>query len=185
MMRVIVRQEPRKFCKGCGERKQLSEFYRAGKGSRNKGGIRGRCKSCVDRQTTAWDARHRDSCNRSVARYQAYLREKVFSHYSPVNPPSCTCCGSAKRLSLDHARGNGPEQRKLLGIKTAYAFYTWLVKNDFPAESEPGGEFALQVLCGSCNSSKASGSHCRMHCTLDHEHYKPMLRKRAATGNLT
>lgn len=77
----------------------------------------------------------------------------------------CACCGAAENLELDHVNGNGGEHRDSLGTNGG-SFYPWLVKNDFPAECEPNGDYELQVLCKPCNSSKRDGLACLLHRTL-------------------
>lgn len=152
-MRTITRA---KTCCTCGHRKPLNEFWRE---SRSQDGRRGRCKSCGTRSDSLW---LRDMHNR------------VFNHYGRV----CVCCGSTKDLTLDHVHGNGPEHLKRLGIQAGCKFYAWLIRNNFPAECEPGQAYALQTMCLSCNSSKGRGDHCRMHCIiLDHDHYCPKYQQ--------
>lgn len=84
-----------------------------------------------------------------AARQHAANRKAVFDHYGW----SCACCGTTKRLSIDHVNGDGPEHRAQIGTGSSY-LYRWLIANGFP-----GG---FQVLCGWCNHSKADGLQCRI-----------------------
>lgn len=159
MTRTITR---RKTCKGCGKGKLYTDFY---PDSTYKDGRTALCKVCFRRQVDA---------------YYARCHEKVFDHYGW----KCVCCGATRRLTLDHKNGNGPEHKsKLFGIhgrNSGARLYSYLVRNNFPAECEPGGEFELQVLCMGCNSSKQSGDHCRIHCPIpNHDHYRHRPRKPA------
>ena len=79
------------------------------------------------------------------------LKQRCISHYSNKTL-KCGCCGENDMdvLCLDHVNNNGNQHRKILFGKNkgGKAFYSWLIKNDFP--SVP----ALQVLCLNCNISK-------------------------------
>lgn len=115
------------------------------------------CKSCLRHYQDRW---------------REQISEQVFDHYGRV----CVCCGATEDLTLDHVFGNGPEHRRLLGIRTGSDFHLYLLTNDFPPECEPGGEYELQVLCGACNTSKGKGDHCTLHCTdpsHKHRRYSP------------
>lgn len=115
-----------------------------------------------------WLSDHRDhnkeQQRQNHAKRLPALRTGIFDHYGR----ECVCCGTAEDLCLDHVKGNGGDHRSLrLGgaHQSGQVFYGWLVRNDFPAECEPGGEYELQVLCKPCNSSKGGYAACR----LDHE----------------
>jgi hypothetical protein len=79
-------------------------------------------------------------------RYNQKLRHTVLVHYSG-GLPTCSCCGEKHEefLSIDHINGDGADHRRM-GIKSGYATYRWLIKNNFP----PG----FQVLCMNCNFAK-------------------------------
>ena len=99
-------------------------------------------------------ARRRYAANpepsREVARRRhAANREAVLDHYGR----SCACCGTMKRLGIDHVNGDGKEHRAQIGMGSS-RLYRWLIANGFP-----GG---FQVLCGWCNQSKADGERCRI-----------------------
>jgi len=102
--------------------------------------------------------RQRRAANREQAlRYEAAVRERartaVFDHYGWA----CACpgCGSTTRLCIDHIGGNGKQHRAELGIKGgSIPMYRWLIRNGFPE--------GYQTLCHSCNTSKGSGSACRL-----------------------
>jgi hypothetical protein len=112
------------------------------------GSKRPECKHCTDAFRTP-DSR----------------RAAVFAHYGTV----CACCGTTERLTLDHVHGNGEKHRSSTGCGGGFGFHGWLLARNFPPECEPDGEFALQTLCGSCNSSKIRGDHCQKHCA-EHDH---------------
>jgi hypothetical protein len=89
-------------------------------------------------------------------RYRAELAAIVFNHYGW----QCACPGcSSTDLCVDHVNGDGPQHRtELYGHPTRYyttTFYLWLIDNGFPD--------GFQTLCRPCNSSKRTGTHCRMH----------------------
>jgi 5-methylcytosine-specific restriction endonuclease McrA len=148
MRKVIPR---RKRCSQCGELKRLSEFYYDHRASDRR---QSECKVC-----------HRASVNVTNDSYRA----QAFEHYGT----SCVCCGSTMSLQLDHVHGNGDEHRQKIGSTNSptggVTFYAYLISRGFPADCEPGGEYELQVLCGSCNNSKGDGDHCQAHCT-EHNH---------------
>jgi hypothetical protein len=88
--------------------------------------------------------------NREVSRRRhAANREAVLDHYGR----SCACCGTVKRLGIDHVNGDGKEHRAQIGMGSSH-LYRWLIANGFP-----GG---FQVLCGWCNKSKADGDRCQL-----------------------
>jgi hypothetical protein len=92
---------------------------------------------------------------RSAARRRRRHRQRaqVFAHYGL----SCTCCGTADELTIDHVNGDGAEHRAELGNRGGTFIYHWLVVNGFPA--------GFQVLCGPCNRSKGRKAACQ----IDHE----------------
>jgi hypothetical protein len=112
----------------------------------------------------------------SRRRYYERLAGHTFGHYG--RRCACPGCGTTRNLALDHKHGNGTEHRDQIGLSSGIQFYLYLVNHAWPAECEPGGEYELQVMCLSCNVSKRSGDHCRIHCTSPehvhrHDKYKP------------
>jgi hypothetical protein len=87
------------------------------------------------------------------ARKRDKMRKRVFDHYGW----SCACCGSTKRLTIDHIDGTGGEHRKeLFGRQLAgWHFYRWLIRHGFPD--------GYQTLCFPCNLSKRDGDRCRLN----------------------
>ena len=81
------------------------------------------------------------------------LKQEVFNYYGW----SCYCCGSKKRLTIDHVNGDGDKHRAaLLELNDkSKSIYPWLVQNGFPA--------GFQTLCERCNSSKQAGNRCLLH----------------------
>src|SRR5271170_1236559 len=142
LMRNVIQ---RKTCRYCRKRKRLSEFY-CNMGAAGK--LRPECKDCTD-----------------TFRTPSSRRAAVFEHYGAA----CACCGATEELALDHVHGDGNKHRRSTGCGGGTSFHAWLLTRNFPAECEPGGEFELQTLCIPCNTSKATGDHCRMHCT-EHDH---------------
>lgn len=90
----------------------------------------------------------------STRRYRARLRTAVFDHYGHA----CACCGSTKRLTMDHVNGDGREHREeLFGSNrggNTFNFYHWLITSGFPD--------GFQTLCMPCNQSKRAGERCRL-----------------------
>lgn len=69
----------------------------------------------------------------------------------------CACCGehAVILLDLDHKNNDGAKQRQKHGYKTGMHFYRWLKRNGWPKDLD------LQVLCVTCNQSKArNGGEC-------------------------
>lgn len=73
-------------------------------------------------------------------KYRRKIRRRVLDHYGR----KCVCCGETTEefLAVDHI------ERRIKGEKRkgGYAFYLWLIKNDFPE--------GFQVLCHNCNLAK-------------------------------
>lgn len=100
----------------------------------------------------AWREAHPGAANEANRRSRERMKAAVFDHYGRA----CACCGSVKRLTVDHAGGGGKAHRlEIFGRNQAGAqFYAWLVKHDFPA--------GYQVLCLPCNASKKDGERCML-----------------------
>lgn len=161
----------RKRCPGCGIIKPLTEF---GKNRGTRDGRTSRCRACLREIERVYRQNHLDAVHklnriymsrpenkiaaRSRQRRRVSYRDQVLTHYSPTNPPSCACCGSTQRLTIDHISERGRAHRQeIFGRpdRGGHHFYLWLIKQGLP----PG----YQVLCVSCNSSKNSGPKCRRH----------------------
>lgn len=142
-----------KRCTRCAKIKPLEGF------GRHRGmpdGLNSLCRDCCrDRNRHAARRRRAASpearrANREGARRQhATNREAVFDHYGR----SCACCGDIERLNIDHVNGDGREHRAQIGMGSSH-LYRWLIANGFPA--------GFQVLCKTCNESKADGDGCRI-----------------------
>lgn len=89
---------------------------------------------------------NREKCSR----FRQRDREAVFGHYGRT----CACCGSTKRLNINHVNGDGKQKRHEYGYGSGARFYRWLVANGFPE--------GFQTLCFPCNRSKADGERCRL-----------------------
>ena len=76
-------------------------------------------------------------------------KQDVVQHYGG----RCACCGEVRisMLTIDHINNDGARQRtELFGKRTgggSMGFYNWIRRNGYPP--------SLQVLCGSCQLSKA------------------------------
>lgn len=87
------------------------------------------------------------------ANYQSHCklhmkyRKLVMNHYSN-GIIKCKECGESRLLALtiDHIEGNGNEHRKQLKNQGGFAFYKWLIDNNYPD--------GYQVLCFNCNIIK-------------------------------
>jgi len=68
------------------------------------------------------------------------------------NPPKCACCNEEciEFLTLDHINGGGSKERKK--FVNHYAFYRWLIKNNFPD--------GYRILCYNCNCSLGHYGYC-------------------------
>jgi len=81
------------------------------------------------------------------------LRQKIIGHYSNgLN--KCACCGEShfEFLQLDHINGNGEVHRKEIKRTAGQAFYTWLIRNNYPE--------GYRVLCSNCNQSYGMYGYC-------------------------
>lgn len=107
--------------------------------------------------TDHWERANPASHPERSRRNRNRVRDRVLSHYGHA----CACCGSVKRLTIDHINGEGQAHRlEIFGRSRGIGstkFYRWLIANGFP----PG----YQVLCLPCNNSKGTGTTCR----LDHQ----------------
>jgi hypothetical protein len=82
---------------------------------------------------------------------------RVFLHYGG-SIPRCVCCGNSylNHLAIDHIDGIGHLQRRIDGVPTGHAMYSFLEKAGYP----PG----FQVLCHNCNMAKhMEGGRCHCH----------------------
>lgn len=158
-------------------------------------GYHSHCKSCerkasndrvrawgkINHGTENYRKRKREAQRRFMANHPEYqkgrwreLKNQIFSHYGN----ECACCGSTKRLSVDHVNGGGNEHRiELFGKKNSSGmrFYLWLIRENFP----PG----YQVLCLPCNASKSDGPLCRLDHTLIAPDSRPRKRKENYAGH--
>lgn len=102
------------------------------------------------------EANHETVLERKRSQREAN-RAKVLAHYSVTSPPSCACCGTTDRLTIDHVNGGGRQHRmEVIGSPgRSHDFYAWLIRENFPA--------GFAVLCLPCNASKSNGERCRMH----------------------
>lgn len=91
----------------------------------------------------------RDDCD---SRNRAEIRAIMLRRYGQA----CACCGATDRPSIDHVNGGGTAHRKAVAAGNSVQFYRWLIQMYLP----PG----YQTLCVPCNSSKSTGTRCR----LDH-----------------
>jgi hypothetical protein len=95
-------------------------------------------------------------CRACDRRVRSRHRDQVLDHYGRV----CNCpdCGATDNLTIDHVNGDGAAHRaELFGHSrgSGYGFYRWLIAQGFPD--------GFQVLCNSCNDSKADGAACRIN----------------------
>ena len=175
---AIIDLPATKTCTKCGLPKDPeTDFY----WDSRRGGYRSDCKDCVKDRSAAYQAanpeKHRANVatwaasnpekistskaawaaanpERARARHDAWaarVRVRVFNHYGTI----CACCRTTERLTIDHINGGGRQHREELGYHGGIAFYAWLIKQKFPE--------GYQTLCHSCNNSKHTSEHCRLH----------------------
>lgn len=83
------------------------------------------------------------------AKWQKAYREKTrdicFAAYGGY---TCVCCNETEKkfLTLDHKNNDGAKHRKEIGYRGGYAFYLWIIRNNFPP--------MFQVLCFNCNHGR-------------------------------
>ncbi len=80
-------------------------------------------------------------------KYRKKLKEQIIKHYSN-GTIKCVRCGvdDIDMLCLDHINGNGNGHRRSIGITSGYAFYRWIISENFP--------LGFQTLCYNCNMKK-------------------------------
>jgi hypothetical protein len=168
-----------KRCNTCGHVKPLAEFVKRQSSSDGHAGWCRECAAAYHRQwrianpgvayenTRRWQEAHPEKARevmrqwwennpgagREYDRARAErARKQVFAHYGE----QCACCGTTKRLTIDHVNGDGAEHRRELfgDPKQNHGFYRWLVRNGFPA--------GFQTLCFPCNRSKGKGERCML-----------------------
>jgi len=107
-----------------------------------------------------WRERNKQRIRDASNRYHRKLKMIVIIHYGG-DPPKCACCGETniEFLSIDHVNGGGNAHRRQLKTRNGWAFYLWLIKNNYPE--------GYQVLCFNCNLSKGFYGYCP-HQTCKH-----------------
>ena len=108
-----------------------------------------RCARCrKNHRKHLWDIKnkeHRQNYKKYYYNTEKLFKPLVINHYGG----KCSCCGVSllSFLTIDHINNNGNIFRKEHNLPGGVRFYKWIVKNNYPND--------LQVLCWSCNSSKA------------------------------
>jgi len=171
---------PGKSCTKCRKTKAQKDF---GPDRSKKDGLRSNCRDCgqesaqrrraanpeAGRESTRrWREAHPDAELEANRRYYAANAEArradsrqrhaanrgaVLDHYGQA----CACCGSVKKLTVDHVNGDGGQHRAEIGGSSR--LYRWLIANGFPD--------GFQTLCRPCNRSKGSGDRCRIDHTAE------------------
>lgn len=102
----------------------------------------------------SWYNKHRDRICKSRREQHHQNKLMVFEYYGNT----CKCCGESNHefLTIDHINGGGIKHRKEIGNSknstSSTAFYTWLIKNNYPKE--------FQILCFNCNCAKSNHECC-------------------------
>lgn len=127
------KQSYMKKCTKCGKEKKTSEFAQR---KSAKSGICSWCKECYAENARKW-ARE--------------ARRRVLEHYGGKHL-KCACCGEKNYefLCLDHVNGGGCKDRKNIG--GGVAFYSHIIKNNFPK--------GFRVMCHNCNASLGYYGYC-------------------------
>ena len=103
-------------------------------------------KEKSDEYHKRWVKKHPKQRRVHILKCNRKKKTLVLGHYSFIGLPECAYCGirDVDVLCLDHIDndGGGLCRREGSGIR----FYTWIVKNNFPA--------GYQVLCANCNLKK-------------------------------
>lgn len=96
--------------------------------------------------------------NREAERRALHLMQvAIFVWYGET----CSCCGTAENLSVDHTAGDGPEHRtEVYGRPGTRGYnpaklYRWIIEHGFPV--------GFGTMCRPCNWSKRDGDHCRLY----------------------
>ena len=157
--RIYTRQpDPdQKACRLCLQVKPIAEFaqvvWTGAAGRRGEYAWREtRCRECALRvrrfQRVAGGEEARLRLRQNDRNEHRQIRADVIQGYGG----KCACCGEDRDefLSIDHIEGNGKEHRRAVGGHPR--FYSWIVKNDFPA--------FLRLLCFNCNLSRGFSGYC-------------------------
>lgn len=104
----------------------------------------GLCTQCrTPREKYAWlcNVCHEKSTYR-IRRCNSNAKTNVIAAYGGA----CVCCGETERdfLTIDHALGNGAQERRLLNNGTGARFYQSLRRRGYPKEY-------YRLLCMNCN----------------------------------
>jgi len=147
--KVLANWKKSKHCKRCDrDLPRSTEFFPIdNRRSKDKLGVY--CLECV---RATW-SRDKESNLKKDKERRIKLRQEVLAAYGN----RCKCCGedTFEFLAIDHIHTNGKQHRDLIG-SNSYNTYRWLKRNGFPE----GGEFAVRVLCHSCNNAFAHYGYC-------------------------
>ena len=97
-----------------------------------------------------------------VKKGQLKLKIEVLTHYSTKPYPVCAnpfhkhlpndpFLTNIWSLTIDHINNDGAEERRRIGRKFGYAFYSWLKKHNYPE--------GYQDLCMNCQFQKRHESN--------------------------
>lgn len=134
---------PKVLC-GCGCGQTLPAYNQYGNKQRYiYGHVPNRLYSPVEPPPMQGRSENKDAKRSRESRWAKKIA--VLRHYCGGADPTCACCGERhpQFLALDHVNRDGGEHRRSLGLKGGYQFYTWVVKQGFPA--------GFRVLCHNCN----------------------------------
>lgn len=94
-----------------------------------------------------------EKANERSKKHNDGIKKKVFNHYGN----RCNCCNESMKqfLAIDHINNDGAKHRKKIG--SGYAFYLWLIRNNFPT--------GFQTLCANCNWGKRVNNNICPHLT--------------------
>ena len=120
---------------------------------------------------TDWREKHKQQIRDASNKYHKKLKRIVIEHYSS-RTMRCACENCyyhindcpMEFLSIDHINGGGNAHRRQLKTRNGWAFYLWLIKNNFPE--------GFRVLCFNCNLSEGFFGYCPHNNVGEHNEQK-------------
>ena len=133
-----------KRCTKCSKIKPLQEFYsRAG-----KLGGRSDCKQCSNKRVIAFNKLPKQKEKQNIwFKQNRQLNRLAAMHV--LGGTKCKQCGwdkDVRALQIDHVRGNGAEERKIL---SSLPMYRKIIRGEVNLQD-------YQVLCANCNTIKGA-----------------------------
>lgn len=138
-------------CKPCSRTRKLADYYnnRDAMNAYNRAWLKANPEKNRAKARKAY-SRRRHAAMAKIREWNLIVRDEVFKHYGDL----CACCGETHRefFTIDHAYGNGAEERRARRNFSGKQLYAWLRSNNYP----PG----YRLLCMNCNFSLGMRGYC-------------------------